>query len=536
MTVAQIRQTPFLITSITHILCEVKPIKSQLYIQESSSSPPVTVQQTTRMDALRWASLPEDLRVMPFNLRFMGFVGLWGPRRKVYKFVVPLIYSTMVIMFPKVVLGIGSSDITVICKGVAEFVFELPNFVTLTILALKRQRFEMKIDINLINVMLIFSITLLQVFGYSYLGSELAEEAEAVGKAIYDLPWYEHSVELQRFYRLIIQHQLPSRMDTVRWASLPEELRAMPFNLRFMGFIGLRVPRRKIYKFLVPLIFATMVIMFPKKVDLNLINVMIIFWLSLVQVFGYSYLGSQLTEEAEAVGKAIYDLPWHEHSVEMQRFYRLIIQRTQRPTGITGATFFIVQRTTFASSQTYQPHEMAVIAEELQVMTFNLRILEWIGLWGNRGKLYRFLFAFTYVVMVIMFPKAVLGVGSNDATLICKGIAEFIFELSNLKFDLNLLNVMIIFLLTLVQAFGYSYLGTELAEEAEAVGKAIYDLPWYEHSVELQRYYRLMMQRTQRPTGITGAKFFIVQRTTFASVVQMSYSYYLVLRDVLNKL
>ncbi|XP_038112161.1 uncharacterized protein LOC119767500 [Culex quinquefasciatus] len=94
------------------------------------------------MDTVRWASLPEDLRVMPFNLRFMRFIGLWGPRRKVYKFLVLLIFATMVIMFPKVVLGIGSSDITVICKGVAEFVFELPNFVTLTILALKRQRFE----------------------------------------------------------------------------------------------------------------------------------------------------------------------------------------------------------------------------------------------------------------------------------------------------------------------------------------------------------------------------------------------------------
>lgn len=75
---------------------------------------------------------------------------------------------------------------------------------------------------------------------------------------------------------------------------------------------------------------------------------------------------------------------------------------------------------------------MVAIAEELQVMPFNLRILELIGLWGNRGKLYRFLLAFTYVVMVIMFPKAVLGVGSSDATQICKGIAEFIFELSNL--------------------------------------------------------------------------------------------------------
>lgn len=126
----------------------------------------------------------------------------------------------------------------------------------------------------------------------------------------------------------------------------------------------------------------------------------------------------------------------------------------------------------------------------------------------------------------------------------------FLFQ----KVDLNLINVMIIFGLSLAQVFGYSYLGSQLTEEADAVGKAIYDLPWYEHSIELQRFYRLIIQRTQRPTGITGATFFIVQRTTFASVrysvfdggvflifdclqvVQMSYSYYLVLKDVLNKL
>uniref|UniRef100_A0A8D8F636 Odorant receptor coreceptor n=1 Tax=Culex pipiens TaxID=7175 RepID=A0A8D8F636_CULPI len=107
---------------------------------------------------------------------------------------------------------------------------------------------------------------------------------------------------------------------------------------------------------------------------------------------------------------------------------------------------------------------------------------------------------------------------------------------STSKVDLNLVSVLIIFWLSLVQTLGFSYLGSELAEEAAAVGRAIYDLAWYEHPVELQRYYRLIIQRTQRPTGITGAKLFIVRRTTFASMMQMSYSYYLVLKDVLNKL
>ncbi|KAL1401909.1 hypothetical protein pipiens_006316 [Culex pipiens pipiens] len=107
------------------------------------------------------------------------------------------------------------------------------------------------------------------------------------------------------------------------------------------------------------------------------------------------------------------------------------------------------------------------------------------------------------------------------------------FYVSN-NIDFNLVNVMVLFWLSLLETFGYSYLGSKLTEQADLVGAAIYDLPWYEHSVELQRYYRLMLQRVQRPTGVTGAKFFVVQLATFGSVVQMSYSYYLVLKDVLT--
>lgn len=84
--------------------------------------------------------------------------------------------------------------------------------------------------------------------------------------------------------------------------------------------------------------------------------------------------------------------------------------------------------------------------------------------------------------------------------------------------DFSLFNIMVLFLASLMETFGYSYLGSELSEEAAAVGTAIYDLPWYDHSVELQRYYRLIIQRTQRTTGIFGLRFFLVQLTTFANV------------------
>ncbi|KAL1403513.1 hypothetical protein pipiens_005653 [Culex pipiens pipiens] len=173
------------------------------------------------------------------------------------------------------------------------------------------------------------------------------------------------------------------------------------------------------------------------------------------------------------------------------------------------------------------------LPEELRAMPFTLRIMEFVGLWGSWANFYRFALLYSLGIMDIVFPKIFLGIGSDDVTAICKGVAELMFELSiyctlailaakrktfEQKIDLNLINVMIIFFLSLVHVFCYSYLGSELAEEAAAVGTAIYDLPWYEHSAELQRYYRLMIQRTQRPTGITGVKFFVVERTTFFSV------------------
>lgn len=115
---------------------------------------------------------------------------------------------------------------------------------------------------------------------------------------------------------------------------------------------------------------------------------------------------------------------------------------------------------------------------------------------------------------------------------------------------------MVLFWLSLIETYGYSYLGTELSEDAKAVGHAVYDLPWYEDSAQLQRYYRLMIQRSQQNIGVTAAKFFIVgiekfgkvfmehpnivdtyiDFSTLFQVVNLSYSYYLVLKDVLDRL
>ncbi|KAL9708378.1 hypothetical protein quinque_011896 [Culex quinquefasciatus] len=395
------------------------------------------------MATVRWASLPEHLRAMPFNLRFMGFIGLWGPRREICKFLVPLIFATMVIMFPKVVFGIGSSDATAICKGVAEFIFELSNFVTLVILALKRTALE-----------------------------RLIQELE----------------------------------DFVREVAIGEESKECYDMICKQNY-----KMRKVFNFLVHYCaYGTLG-----------------FWLPSFLISHYRFWTNS--------DPLILELPME------QEFYWLQI------------------RTNFADYHIFMG--FSLIAYAICAFFELLKVSTTCFIIRYSALTFRLVAAKIKTLPQITEDESRTEVHVEDLKKVVElhrkafGITELIEEICQLpvalefffciifwclsmfkKVDLNLINVMIIFGLSLAQVFGYSYLGSQLTEEADAVGKAIYDLHWYEHSIELQRFYRLIIQRTQRPTGITGATFFIVQRTTFASVVQMSYSYYLVLKDVLNKL
>ncbi|EDS31418.1 Odorant receptor 92a [Culex quinquefasciatus] len=63
----------------------------------------------------------------------------------------------------------------------------------------------------------------------------------------------------------------------------------------------------------------------------------------------------------------------------------------------------------------------------------------------------------------------------------------------------DLFSILIVVLSSLVEAFGYAYLGSELSEQAEKVGVACYDLPWYVNcSKELKGAFQLMIQRSQK--------------------------------------
>ncbi|EDS41950.1 Odorant receptor 13a [Culex quinquefasciatus] len=101
----------------------------------------------------------------------------------------------------------------------------------------------------------------------------------------------------------------------------------------------------------------------------------------------------------------------------------------------------------------------------------------------------------------------------------------------------DLFSILIVVFSSLVEAFGYSYLGSELSEQAVTVGAACYELPWYESSsAELTLACRRIIQRSLKATRLTGLKMFSIDLKTYGNIVNISYSYYLILKDVLDVL
>lgn len=79
---------------------------------------------------------------MPFSQRIMSLIGVWGSRDRFYRFCIIFSYGIIIVLFPKAVLGIGSSDYGAIAKGIGEFLFEFVIFAFMVIFVTKRRHFE----------------------------------------------------------------------------------------------------------------------------------------------------------------------------------------------------------------------------------------------------------------------------------------------------------------------------------------------------------------------------------------------------------
>ncbi|EDS41960.1 olfactory receptor [Culex quinquefasciatus] len=401
--------------------------------------------------------LPEELQIMPYTLRVLEFVGLWGSWNQFPFFVLFMTTGTMVILFPKAFLGIGHSEFAIMAKGIAEFIFEANIYLSALIFSTKRASF-----VKVVNGL-----------------AEFFHEVSNADNDCYDLI-RTTNVKIRYFWLFMVLYCATGPIIFC----IPS---ATVTYLRYWDAIGKNLSEPLVYEIPMEQEF------YGLDIRKNFIH---------NQIFlGFSFLAYCASKFFLLVMITTPFIMIKYNSLT----YQLVCERIRKLPHLPGGP-------KPAGSSTSNRTEVNVpdLAEVVRLHRQAYEITQQIE------DIVHLPVALEYFTCVMFYCMAMFYISTY--------------------IDFSLFNIMVLFLASLMETFGYSYLGSELSEEAAAVGTAIYDLPWYDHSVELQRYYRLIIQRTQRTTGIFGLRFFLVQLTTFANVMQMSYSYFLVLKDVLQQL
>uniref|UniRef100_A0A8W7P872 Odorant receptor n=1 Tax=Anopheles coluzzii TaxID=1518534 RepID=A0A8W7P872_ANOCL len=99
-------------------------------------------------------------------------------------------------------------------------------------------------------------------------------------------------------------------------------------------------------------------------------------------------------------------------------------------------------------------------------------------------------------------------------------------------FDSRILNVLILLLIVTVETYTYCTLGTQLTDKGEEVLMALQQLAWYDQSISIQKQLLFMIRRSQKPIILSAGKIFYANVLQFSEMVQKSYSFYLVLKNV----
>ncbi|XP_041775590.1 uncharacterized protein LOC121595586 [Anopheles merus] len=99
-------------------------------------------------------------------------------------------------------------------------------------------------------------------------------------------------------------------------------------------------------------------------------------------------------------------------------------------------------------------------------------------------------------------------------------------------FDSRILNVLILLLIVTVETYTYCTLGTQLTDKGEEVLMALQQLAWYDQSIPIQKQLLFMIRRSQKPIILSAGKIFYASVLQFSEMVQKSYSFYLVLKNV----
>ncbi|XP_058122042.1 odorant receptor 49b-like [Anopheles ziemanni] len=98
--------------------------------------------------------------------------------------------------------------------------------------------------------------------------------------------------------------------------------------------------------------------------------------------------------------------------------------------------------------------------------------------------------------------------------------------------NMNVVNVVVLFLSIMIEMMCFSYLGNQLTEENTNIGQTAYNCHWYDEPVTVQSYFLRIILQSQRQATITAGKFYNVNIVTFAQLIKTSFTYYMIMKEM----
>ncbi|XP_055643294.1 odorant receptor 63a-like [Toxorhynchites rutilus septentrionalis] len=370
-----------------------------------------------------------------FGLEYLTRIGLWGDRRRIFRYFMAVTMVLTVLVGPKAFLGPGKEGMDYFARNIAELIFLVENLISIGIFATRRKSLE-----QLVRV----------------LGEILSREwPEDMQQEIYRFNKLMDRLGLvYAFYiylLVVIFIAGPIASTTYQMICLKEEDRT-DFMLVFeIQFYWLNV-RHDVWHYSVFIIFCTLAVCCSAYQ--NIIKGAVFF----VAIQYGSKIFGLLARRIAMTAKMPKVEDRHDELREIIELHKLILEYTEH---LESMICFILLN----------------------------QLLNCILIW-----------------------------------------CLMMFYISN-NFGANAVNVITLFLVLMSELVIYCVNGEILSERASQIAEAMYSYPWYEDPILLQRTALLVIERAQKTTGITAAKFYFVNLERLIAVVQASYSYYLILKD-----
>ncbi|XP_061399305.1 odorant receptor 43a-like [Musca vetustissima] len=184
-------------------------------------------------------------------------------------------------------------------------------------------------------------------------------------------------------------------------------------------------------------------------------------------------------------------------------------------------SFFVTFASFGKTSLNILQHRLKLIFENYEDDAIRLEALKQCARYYDRVA--RFVKVFDEMVTYVILGEFLLFGAIICSLLFCINIIDTMAQFVSIIMYVGTM---------LYVLFACYYSANEMLEESMKVSEAAYSIPWYEGTTQFRKTLLLFIQRTQKPLCLTVGNVYPMTLLIFQSLLNMSYSYFTMLRGL----